>query len=64
MKIEKTFTLSSYEAQEYGIGHTINGEKPKNPGFAETYNPLCSMVNIFKDFPTGTKIKVTMETQE
>ena len=61
MRIEKTFTLSSYEAQKYGIGHTVDGNPPKRPSFAESYSPLHGMVDYFRDLPTGTKIKVTME---
>jgi hypothetical protein len=61
VKVTETFTLSSYEAEEYGTGHIVDGKKPKNPSFAESLAPLHCMVGKFKDLPTGTKIKVTME---
>ena len=64
MKIERKLTLSSYEAQEHGIGHTIDGKPPVNPSFAESISPIHEMIKVFKRFPTGTIIKITMETAE
>ena len=64
MKISRLVTLSSYEGQEYGVGHTIDGKPPKNPSFAESMKPIHEMIQSFKNFPTGTRIKVTMETKE
>ena len=61
MKIVKKFTLSSYEALAFGIGHRVDGNPPKNPSFMES--GLTSMLAYFKELPTGTKIIVTMEKE-
>jgi hypothetical protein len=65
MKISRVLTLSSYGDKAdkgIGIGHTVNGKPPQNPSFAETMSPIHFMIDAFKSLPTGTKIKVTMET--
>lgn len=65
MKISRVFTLSSYGDKDYkgiGVGHTVDGKPPQNPSFAETMNPVHRMIDMFDSLPTGTKIKVTMET--
>lgn len=70
MKVTRTFTLSSYgdvDAEGKGIGiginHRVDGKPPQNPSLAESWTPLMDMVKEFKNFPTGTKIKVTVEDQ-
>lgn len=71
MKVIKTFTLSSYgdvDAKGKGIGigirHRVDGKPPHHPSFAESLSPLSAMIDEFGKFPTGTKIKVTMEEVE
>ena len=71
MKVTKTFTLSSYgDVDEFGkgigigIGHRVDGKIPTNPSFAESMSPIHEMIEMFKNFPTGIKILVTMETEE
>lgn len=57
-KIEKTFTLSSYEQGRHRTeGWVDNG----NPSFAESLSPLHLMIESFKYRPLGTKVKITME---
>lgn len=57
-KIEKTFTLSSYENGT----HRVDGwSDPWNVSFAESLSPLDAMIKAFYLRPLGTKIKVTME---
>ena len=59
-KIEKVFTLSSYE----GGGHRTSGWVNEDKGrasFAESLSPMTLMIEAFKYRPLGTRIKVTME---
>ncbi len=57
-KIEKVFTLSSYE----GGRHRVDGwVDDGNASFAESLSPMHLMIEAFKYRPLGTKIKVTME---
>lgn len=60
MKDVKIFTLSSYD----NCRQTVSGRPPKNPSFKESLSPLEAMIKSFTEYPTGTKIKVTMETLE
>ena len=61
IKISEIVTLSSYEPQKYGIGHTVDGRPPKHPSIAESLLVFDRMIKHFSEFPTGTRIRVTME---
>jgi len=64
--VKRVFTLSRYEAQEYGIGHTVDGlPAGSKASFAESMSPLCNMIReAFYNEPTGTKIEVTMKVRK
>jgi hypothetical protein len=64
MKIEEIFTLSSYENRAPGIAQIVDGNPPKEPSLLESLAPLTQMIRKFGHLPTGTKIKVTMESVE
>lgn len=56
-KVEKVFTLSSYE----GGTHRIKGfVQEGHISFKESFGPLHLMIESFKYRPLGTKIEVTM----
>uniref|UniRef100_A0A6M3KPI0 Uncharacterized protein n=1 Tax=viral metagenome TaxID=1070528 RepID=A0A6M3KPI0_9ZZZZ len=57
-KIQKDFTLSSYE----GGNHRVKGYIDKGIlSFKESLSPLERMIQAFTLRPLGTKIRVTME---
>jgi hypothetical protein len=58
-KIEKVFTLSSYEGGMHRTKGWISDDRTTS--FAESLSPLSWMIRAFSLRPLGTKIKVTME---
>ena len=63
--ITKTFILSRYEPQEYGIGHSVDGDAAgKDAAFSGGLNGLFGMIKSFGNLPTGTEIIVTMKARE
>lgn len=60
VKTSRILTLSDYDK---GL-HQVDGMATDNPSFRESLSPLHFMVGAFKGVPSGTRIKITMETTE
>lgn len=57
-RIEKTFTLSSYEGGNHKVKGYVDGG---SASFKESLSPMHLMIESFRYRPLGTKIRVIME---
>ena len=63
-KVERVFTLSSWEQVDGEYEYLVSGDPAKVPSLKGIRDYLTDMIVVFKGMRTGTKIKVTMEDIE
>lgn len=63
MKTENILTLSAFQyGQHRTDGPVLEADiEQERLSFFESLAPIKNMIQEFKDYPLGTKIKVTME---